>query len=114
MYSQSAPPSACISDGVCFPISDEPVEDVPVRAFYVAHDVVLLRVSRAGPLGDGPRVCISLAADDELISGQERLVHARGMFTRSEEESLQPTAENADMSKGQGRARCLTARALVF
>ena len=43
MWSLSAPPSACFSDGMCFSlVSDGPVEYVPFQAFSVAIDAVLL------------------------------------------------------------------------
>ena len=112
--SQSAPPSACVSDGDCFPwVSDEPVKDVLVRAFSVAKDVVLLGDMDVHSLGGGSRVRISLASDDEMVSWQERLVHARGHFSRRErgseargrsvlvEDSLLPIAEDPELFKGR-------------
>ena len=108
MYSQSAPPSDCVSDGESLTlVSDEPFEYVPVRAFSVAEDVVLSVDMGVHPLGDGSRIRISLAADDEMVSWQERLVGAHGLFSRGEcdsgarghrsfpvEDSLHPSAED--------------------
>ena len=114
MNSQSAPLSACASDGDCFSwVSDEPVKDVLVQVFSVAEDVLFGNMG-VHSLGDGSRVRISLATDDEVVSWQERFVHARGLFSRSErgsetrghpsalvEDSLQPIADDHELSKGQ-------------
>ena len=116
MYSQSAPPSTSVSDGECFPlVFDELVGDPPVQALSVAKDVVFPGDMGVHSLGDGSRVRISLAADDPMVSWHEQLVYARGLFSCSGrgsearghqsvsvEDRLQPSAEDPEMSKGQG------------
>ena len=114
MNSQSAPPSARVSDVDGFSwISDEPVGNMPVRAVSVAEDVVFLGDMGVHSLGGGSRVRISRAEDNEMVSWQERLVHARD-FSRSEQDSdarghrsvsfedcSQPVAEELELAKGQ-------------
>ena len=66
-------------------------------------------------LGERTRIRIFLAADDEMVSRQERLVHARELFSRSERgsyarnhpsvlvgDSLQPIAVDPELTEGQG------------
>ena len=63
--------------------SDKPVDDMLMRAVFVAEGVVLLGDMVVHSLGDGTQVRISPAPDDEMVSGQERFVHTRELFSRS-------------------------------
>ena len=66
MNSQSAPPSARVSDVDGFSwVSDEPVGDMLVLALSVTEDVVFLGDMGVHSLGDGSRILISL---DEMVS----------------------------------------------
>ena len=56
-------------------------------AVSVAEDVVFLGDMGVHSLGDGSRICMSLTADDEIVSWQGRLVHARALFSCSERDS---------------------------
>ena len=93
----------------------ELVEDVSVWAFSVAKDVVLLADLGVRSLGDGSRARISLFADQEMSSGKNgssthvtcsravnegRRVVVTGQFLLRT--VLQPTAEDPELSKGQG------------
>ena len=75
-----------------------------VRAVFVAEGVVLLAETGVHSLGDGTPIRISLAADDEMVSWQQRLVHACELFPRSErmskmsEEPEEFTGRNIFMS----------------
>ena len=86
-----------------------------MRAVSVAEDFVFFGDIGVHSLGDGSRIRISLAANDEMVSWQERLVHARDLFFRSErgsdarghwsvpaEDSLQPIADDPEPTKSQG------------
>ena len=70
MRSPSTPSSARVSDGDGFSwVSDEPVDDMLVRALSVAKDAVFLKDM-------GSQIRISLAANKEVVSWQARLVLA--------------------------------------
>ena len=80
--SQSAPPSAPVFDVDGFSwVTDETVGDMLGRAVSVTEGVAVLGVHS---LGDGSRIRISQAADDEIVSWRERRVHACESFSRSE------------------------------
>ena len=103
MYPQSSPPSACTSDGECFPlVLRELAEDVPERAFSVVGDVVLSGDMGVYSQGDGSRVRISLATDDVTVSWHERLVHARGLFSPSRALTLQVVCTQARVNLTYG------------
>ena len=51
-----------------------------VRAVCLAQDVVFFGDMGVQFLGGGSRIRISLAADDEMVSWQERLIHACDLF----------------------------------
>ena len=64
---------------------------------------------------DGSRVCFSQVADDEIVSWRERPFHASRKFSRAErnsdarghwsipvENSLHPTAEDAELTEEHG------------
>ena len=77
MCSQSAPPSSDVSDGERLRWSlASLLKTRPCGHFSVGKDVVLLGDMGVHYLGDGSGVRISLAADDEIVSWQERLAHA--------------------------------------
>ena len=131
MNSQSAPPSVCVSDDDCFSwVSGQPVEDVLLRAVSVAEDVLWLGDMDVHCLGDGSRVRISLAADDEWLPGKNassthvdcsRAVNeglrlaVTGQFLQRHRS--QPIAEDPELSKGQcdrdGQQNELVARLLA-
>ena len=74
-------------------VSDELVNDMPVRVLSVAKDVVLgdrlLGVSWACILYvTGHKVAFRLLADEEMVSWQARLVLARELFSRIERVSV--------------------------
>ena len=82
-------------------------------------------------LGEGTRIRIFLAAEDVMVSRQERLVHARELFSRSQRGSydrnhrsvlvgdrLQPFAVDPELTEGQpgikdGQEDGLVARLLL-
>ena len=87
-----------------------------ILVLAIAQDVVLFGDMDVHYLGDGSQIRISLAADDEMVSWQERLVHARILFSRSErgsdarghqllpfEDSMQPSAAASRDVEGSGR-----------
>ena len=70
-------------------------------------------------LCDGSQVRVSLAADEEMVSWQARLVLALDLFSPSERvsharghrsavgDSLQPIAEDPELTKGQSERTCV-------
>ena len=75
--SLSAPPSAHVFDVDGFSwVLDEPVDDMPGRAVSVTEGVVFLGDVGVHSLGDGSRIRILQAADDEIVSWRERRFHA--------------------------------------
>ena len=88
MNSQSTPSSARVSDGEGFSwVSDEPVDDMLVRAVLDTEDVVFLGDMGVHSLGNRSRIRISQAADDEIVSWRKPRVHACELFSRSERDS---------------------------
>ena len=76
MRSQSTLSSARFSccDGLSW-VSDEPVDDMLVRALFVAKDVVFLENLCMNSLSDGSLIRISLGADKEIVSCQAQHVN---------------------------------------
>ena len=104
MCSQSAPPShSCFRWCVFFVGLHELAEDVPVQALSVAIDAALMLYMGAHSLVDTSRGCISLAAEVETVSWQERLVEsgAHGHLSLLVEDGWHRITEDPDMSKGQ-------------
>ena len=114
MISHSTHPSAFPMVMVFLWSLTEPVDDGACEQFSVAEDVVFMTWVCI-PLGDGSRIRVSLAADDEMVSWQERLAHARELCSRSERvsdarghrsvlvgDSLQPIAEDPELTNGRG------------
>ena len=88
---------------------------MPVRAGSVAKNVVVFGDMGVHRVGGVSQVRISLFADDEMFSWQERLVHERELFSRSARGSdarghrsvpseyiWQHIAEDPELTKGQG------------
>ena len=90
MYSQSAPPSACVSMVCVFRWSPtgltntcryRPFLSLLMLSCCATWVRTLWLMSHA--LVDESRVCISLGAEDETVSWEERLVDERGLFSCS-------------------------------
>ena len=83
-------------------VSDQSVDDMPVRAVSVGKDVVLICDMGVHSLGDGSRVRISLAGDDEMAKNCFRAVNeVCGSWSVAVEDSLPFIAEDPELSKEQ-------------